>query len=244
MRWAGTGWKMNHTLGQARAYAAALRATTLPACRMFVLPPFTALATVCEALAGTGVLVGGQDLHWADDGPWTGEVSGAMLRDVGATLALVGHSERRIWFHETDAVVAAKLRAAARHGLRPILCVGDTAAERAAGRHVAAVLAQLRAALDGGDADGLLVAYEPVWAIGAAGTPATPDDVAEMHAALRAALPADVPLLYGGSVTSGNAGALAAVPHVDGLFAGRAAWHAEGLVEIAALVAGSQRSTP
>ena len=243
MRWAGTGWKMNHTQGQARAYAATLRAAELPACQMFVLPPFTALATVAEALAGTGVLVGGQDLHWADDGAWTGEVSAGMLRDAGAALALVGHSERRTWFHETDDVVAAKLRAARRHGLRPILCVGDTAAQRQSGQHVGAVLAQLRAALDGVEADGLLVAYEPVWAIGEGGSVASAADVAEMHAALRAEL-GEVPLLYGGSVNTANARALAAVANVDGLFVGRAAWHAEGLIEVAALVAGNQRSTP
>ena len=246
MRWIGTGWKMNFSIAEARAYAGVLRAGLRrdPGLQAFVLPPFTAIAAVVEALGDAPVLVGGQDLHWEDRGAWTGEISGAMLRDAGATLAEIGHSERREWFGETDAWVNRKVHAALRHGLRPLICVGERAEEMRDGSGEAVVRRQVRAALDGVAAEALgrvLLAYEPVWAIGERGTPASPAQAAAMHRAIRADLVqwlgdagAAIPLLYGGSVNRGNAVALAQVPAVDGLFIGRAAWDPHGLIGIIA----------
>jgi triosephosphate isomerase len=248
-KWLGTGWKMNKTLAEARAYADALRAAPdldRLDVNLFVLPPFTALAAVCERLAGLPVRVGAQNIHWAESGAWTSEISAAMVRDCGATIAELGHSERRAHFGETDAAINRKVRAAIAHGLIPLVCVGETAEERGLDAAVATVQRQTRMALSGlaaGDAGSVLLAYEPVWAIGEGGTPATPDYAAAIHREIRAAaadlLGASPPVLYGGSVNRGNCVELFARPEIDGLFIGRAAWQAEGLLDIArAVLAG------
>jgi triosephosphate isomerase len=229
----GTSWKMNKTLAEARDYAAALAAADLPSgAQLFVCPPFTAISTVREALAGKPVWLGAQDVMWEDAGAFTGEISPVMLNDVGCEIVEIGHSERRAMFGETDARVHLKARAIQRHGMRPLICIGETAAERSAGRAADTILRQARIALDGLEASGCFLAYEPVWAIGEHGTPASPEQAAEMHAALKSAFP-DVPVLYGGSVNLDNAAALAARREIDGLFIGRAAWSAEGLLAIA-----------
>ena len=178
--WVGSGWKMNKTRVEALDWTDAV-ADRLPGgvphgVRAFVLPPFTCLRDVAERLDGTGVAVGAQNVHWDDAGAWTGEISGPMLRDCGATMVEIGHSERRAHFGETDATVARRVEAALRHGLTPLVCVGETAAERDAGRADAVLERQTRAALAparGGGAE-VVVAYEPVWAIGLGGTPAGP----------------------------------------------------------------------
>jgi triosephosphate isomerase len=242
----GTGWKMNKTRREAEAYARALRADPrlpFPGVRLFVLPPFTALAATRDALGDAPVAVGAQDVHWEDSGAFTGEVSAPMVKECGAELVALGHAERRRLFGETDAWVALKTRACLRHGLRPLVCVGETAEERAAGAAAETVLRQARLAFAGlgeGELARCLLAYEPVWAIGEGGDPAGPGDVAPRHAALAHAFPG-VPVLYGGGVDLGNAAALARVPHVSGLFVGRAAWEAEGLLALAALVSGRGR---
>jgi triosephosphate isomerase len=234
---------MNKTLGEALAFAQILRgidwrsppyAGVLP----FVIPPFTALAAVSAALRDTPVLVGAQTMHWEDAGAWTGEISPVMLRDCGAALVELGHSERRAHFAETDEAINRKVAAALRHGLRPLICVGESAAERRAGRAGAVLGRQVELALRDIPAErarDVLIAYEPVWAIGHDGTPAEPCYVAAMIAALRAALPAPfagVSLLYGGSVDAANALAYARIDGVDGLFVGRAAWEVEGFLRI------------
>ena len=243
--WIGTSWKMNGTLGSAAAYARALRAG-LPAVdssiELFVLPPFTLLATVSRGLSGTRVHVGGQNAHWCEAGAWTGEVSMQMLRELGANMVELGHGERRRHFGETDGSVNLKLRAAIRTGLRPLVCVGETRAEREAGSARKRVVDQVRRAVDGCDeaaADRLLIAYEPVWAIGEHGTPATPADIEPVHEAIRELLVrrwpgarASVPVLYGGSVDASNAASFVGSPLVDGLFVGRAAWTAEGFLAV------------
>jgi L-erythrulose 1-phosphate isomerase len=249
--WIGTSWKMNKTLAETRAYCRRLAAATFPSgVQPFVLPPLTALTAAREELPPDGpVLLGVQNAHWEDGGAWTGEVSMGMARDAGADLVEIGHSERREHFGETDATVGLKVAAALRHGLVPLVCVGESKGIRAGGRAEEFVVRQLDAALErvpeGRVAD-LLVAYEPVWAIGDAGTPATPGEVAPVMSALAARLAERTAgagcrgLLYGGGVDLGNAAALLSLPSVDGLFVGRAAWSVEGLLGLVDLAAGSR----
>ncbi len=268
--WLGTSWKMNKTLEEARGYArvlasrADLAATGVDTetaevdtevrrlgaeaagVEVFVVPPFTALALVARELAGCRVRVGAQNMHWADEGAGTGEISARMVRDCGATLVELGHSERRVAFGETDCTVNLKVHAALRVGLRPLICVGDTAQERTFGVSAESVVRQVKMALHevaAADMPRALIAYEPVWAIGDAGTPAEPDYAAKIHAAIRAAL-ADlapesgrrVPILYGGSVNLSNAASFCGIANVDGLFVGRAAWRAQGLLDLKCVV--------
>jgi triosephosphate isomerase len=253
--WVGTSWKMNKTIGETRAYCRRLAAATLPRrVQPFVLPPLTALAAAREELPpGGSVLLGAQNAHWAEHGAWTGEVSMAMVRDAGADLVEIGHSERRAHFGETDVTVALKVEAALRHGLVPLLCVGETAEVRAGGgaqEHVLHQLGEAVGRIPQADVSGILVAYEPVWAIGTAGTPATPDDVAPVMTALGAhlgELTAGVGcrgLLYGGGVDLRNAPDLLALTCVDGLFVGRSAWEVEGLLALVDVAAVSRPSLP
>jgi triosephosphate isomerase len=254
--WIGTSWKMTKTLGEACEYADGLAAGGVPAgVQAFVLPAYTALAAVGDRLAAApGVLVGAQNAHFAAEGASTGEVSMRMVKDAGARLVAIGHAERRREFGETDRTVALKARAALDHGLIPLLCVGEPREVRDRGRADAFVVAQLRAGtglLAPGELDRVLVAYEPVWAIGTGGSPATPAEVAPVMAAARRALAARAAggrcraVLYGGSVTPGNAAELLRQPEVDGLFVGRAAWRLDGfqaLLRIGAEVGSGSRA--
>jgi len=241
--WIGTSWKMNKLRAEARAYAAELAASSLARSDrvgLFVIPPFTAVADVAGVLAGTRVAVGVQNLHWAECGPWTGEISAAMATDCGATLAEIGHSERRTHFGETDETVAKKTAAALRHGLVPIVCVGDSREEYDAGRTAAVLARQACAAValvSREAARRVVVAYEPVWSIGDGGTPADPGFADEQHARLKAVLLErtghELRVLYGGSVSERNCVALASQQHIDGLFIGRAARQPAGYLAIA-----------
>jgi triosephosphate isomerase len=185
--------------------------------------------------------VGIQNIHWEEQGAFTGEISAGQARDAGARYALIGHSERRHVFGETDDEVRQKVSAALRHKLTPVICVGETLAEREAGQVEAVITRQLTSALDGvTDVEaGLIVAYEPVWAIGT-GVTATPADASEAHAILRTVLVAErfgdraVPILYGGSVKPDNAAELLAAPEVDGLLVGGASLDAGGFSRICA----------
>ncbi|MBR8743224.1 triose-phosphate isomerase [Nocardiopsis sp. MG754419] len=239
--WIGTGFKMTKTRAQAVAYARRLRADLDPGVagvRPFVLPPATALAEVSEVLDGGPVLTGAQNAHWEDEGAWTGELSVPQVADAGARVVEIGHSERREHFGETDETVRLKARATLRHGLVPLVCCGEDAAVFAAGGSVDHVLRQVHAALDGlpEGPDGLgrvLVAYEPIWAIGERGRPPRPEEVADVHAALAAVWGDRVAaILYGGSVTTDNAADLLHIPGVGGLFVGRAAWDVEGYLRL------------
>lgn len=241
--WIGTSWKMNKTLAEAQVFAEGLRASDAARdarIQRFVIPPFTAVREVKAMLAGTSVKVGAQNMHWADDGAWTGEISPPMLVDCGLDLVELGHSERREHFGETDATVGLKVEAAVRHGLIPLICIGETLAERQAGRATAVLEAQVRGALGrlSGAQTGALVllAYEPVWAIGVNGIPATSDYAdarqAEIIAVAQDVLGRRIPCLYGGSVNPGNCAELIACPHVDGLFIGRSAWQVQGYLDI------------
>ncbi|MBC7275819.1 triose-phosphate isomerase [Nocardioides sp.] len=244
--WLGTSWKMTKTLGEAEAYADDLRAaveagSVPPELRLFVLPAATSLATVRDRLDGTGVALGAQNAHPGPDGAVTGEVSMSMVRDAGASLVEIGHAERRTLLGETDDMVADKVAAAVSTGLTPLVCVGETAAERTHGETSDVLASQVRAALSrlgGSRPSELLVAYEPHWAIGSEGRPARPADVAEGLAVVRRALDEDLAgtptsVLYGGSVHAGNAADLMTGLDVDGLFVGRAAWTAPGLLDLA-----------
>jgi len=240
--WIGTSWKMNKVRAEARSFARTLADSDLAysdAAQLFVIPPFTAVADVADVLTGTRVAVGVQNLHWAEAGPWTGEISGAMAADCGATLAEIGHSERRAHFCETDQSVARKVAAALRHALTPLVCVGDTRDEYEAGRTAEVLDRQVRAAVSHvrlEDVGRVVLAYEPVWAIGEGGIPAEPAFADEQHAFLKASLREvtghEVRVLYGGSVDEGNCVALSAQPHIDGLFIGRSAWQPEGYLGI------------
>jgi len=186
--------------------------------------PAPYLFRAAKALAGSTLLWGAQDVSWDEEGAHTGEVSASMLAEAGAGLCIVGHSERRLRFHETDAQVAAKALRLVSAGIRPLVCVGELAVERRDGRAEAVVAAQVDALLVGlkGETAGLMLAYEPIWAIGT-GVAASPQDAEAMHAVIRARLgplAGKVPVLYGGSVSADNAGEFMAVRNVDGVLVG------------------------
>ncbi len=239
-------WKMHKTVAEATAYAAAFRARmeTMRGAEVVVAPPFTALHAVAAALDGSQVGVAGQNLHAAPLGAYTGEVSAGMLQEAGAGYVIIGHSERRQLFGETDATVNAKLHAALGAGLVPIVCVGETLDERDSGQMFPVLNRQIAGALadiDSRGAGSVVVAYEPVWAIGT-GRNALPAQAQEAHAHIRQriarALDADSAagcrIIYGGSVKPGNAGALAAEPDVDGALVGGAGLDPDSFAEIVA----------
>nr|WP_199560718.1 triose-phosphate isomerase [Nocardiopsis sp. L17-MgMaSL7] len=239
--WIGTSFKMTKTRALAVAYARRLLAEVgagVPGVTAFVIPPATALAEVSDVLGGGPVLTGVQNAHWEDAGAWTGELSVPQAADAGARIVEIGHSERRAHFGETDETVRLKVRAALRHGLTPLVCCGESAEVLARGGSVDHVLGQVEAALGGLPAgpDGLgrvLVAYEPIWAIGEHGRAPRPEEVAAVHGALSAEWGDRVgAFLYGGSVTTDNAADLLSVPGVGGLFVGRSAWEVEGYLEL------------
>ena len=237
-------WKMNLDEPGARRLAAEV-AGSLPLDRVdaAVAPPFPYLRAVAEALARSAVALGAQNVHAEDRGAYTGEVAAPMLAGMGVRYVIVGHSERRALCGETDADVARKVIAVRRHAMIPIVCVGETERERDAGRTIDVVVAQIRAAfadLAIGNPDDLVVAYEPVWAIG---TGRTPDaaDVTGAHAAIRDVLrdrfggaARDVRILYGGSVTASSAPALLRAPEVGGALVGGASLDAASFAAIAA----------
>ncbi len=246
-------WKMNG-LKASIAEALAVRdgvAERRPAADVMICPPATLVMVLAEVARGEtaagGVLqLGGQDCHVAASGANTGDVSAEMLKDAGATAVIVGHSERRTDHGESDAVIRRKAEAAHRAGLVAIVCIGETAGERAAGLTLTVVARQLRGALpDGATAANTVVAYEPVWAIGTGLTP-TAADVAEVHAAIRAALVgryaaegAAMRILYGGSVKPQNARELMAVENVDGALVGGASLKAQDFLGIVAAYAAA-----
>jgi len=233
-------WKMNHGPTDAREFMRAFLAHYARQSDRTVLmfPSTVALAAVVESLRDRhDIRVGVQNVHWEDKGAFTGEISASMARDAGAHYALVGHSERRHVFGETDEETAKKVAACFRSGLVPILCVGEKLDEREAGATTGVVLRQLQAGLsllDTNQVGHVLIAYEPVWAIGT-GKTATPADASAVHAVIRRELRSRAPdkgaavhILYGGSVNRGNAAALLAAPDVDGVLVGGASLDAEG----------------
>jgi len=231
---------MNKTVSETRAYFERFLPLVegYDAADVLVCPPFTSLQAAREMLEGSSVALGAQNCHYEDAGAYTGEVSLPMLKELGVSFVIVGHSERRHLFNESDELINKKLLACLRHGVRPVLCVGEKKEEREAGLTFKVVETQLRLALSG--AEELLsrveVAYEPVWAIGT-GTPATPEQAQEVHAFIKSLLKelnpnAEVRVLYGGSVKPSNAKAFLEQPAVDGLLVGTASLDPESFAQI------------
>ena len=229
-------WKMHKTTSEARELVQQLiRLLGDDVSRgvsPVLAPPFTALSAVAQLIKGRPYLLGAQDVYWEDHGAFTGEISGAMLKEVGCRYVIVGHSERRRYFGETDVMVRKKAAAALRHELRPIVCIGETWDQRLNGQteHVLSLqLTEALAGIDKNQADDVVLAYEPVWAIGS-GRAATPEQAGEVHQHLRTELMAlwgqdagaRVPILYGGSVVPENIGELLKIPDVDGALVGGA----------------------
>jgi triosephosphate isomerase len=242
-------WKMNTDLPEGRALAAAIADGIDEAGARYddvdfaVCPPFVHLQAVGEAIGDRPVALGAQDVHVEDEGAYTSDISAPMLTSVGCSHVIVGHSERRQYYDETDADVNRKAKQAHRHDLVPIICVGETLDQRRSGNAESVVRSQLEGTLDGVEvdaADELVVAYEPVWAIGT-GESATPTQAQDMHAVIRSDLSgrygeevaADVPLLYGGSMKPHNAADLLSQPDVDGGLIGSASLEAESFLGIA-----------
>jgi triosephosphate isomerase (TIM) len=219
-------WKMYKGPREAGAFCRALREADLGAGDVAVCPPYVSLADAVQALAGTEIGVFAQNCHWEPEAPFTGEISAPMLRELGVYGTIVGHSERRQYFGETDATMARRAEAALEHGLYVIACIGETEREREAGE-TEAVLRRQVSVLE--EDDNLVIAYEPVWAIGT-GKTATPEIAQEAHAFVKSLL--DVPVLYGGSVTPGNAAELTAQPDVDGALVGGASLDLESFAAI------------
>ncbi len=231
-------WKMNLGPVEARDYAARFRASYTPSDERdtWFFPPAVSIEAASATFRGlSNTRVGAQDIHWEPKGAFTGAVSAGLVKAAGANAVLIGHSERRHVFGESDADTAKKLRAALREELLPVLCVGEKLEEREAGKTEAVVRRQLLAAIDGlGAAElaRLVVAYEPVWAIGT-GRNATPGDAARVHAGLRRMLVTEagaggVRILYGGSVNQGNVASLVQEPEIEGVLVGGASLNPEG----------------
>ena len=242
----GTNFKMNQTPSESATFYTDLASSVEipPGVKLFIIPPFTSLGAVAQvAQDGPDDLwLGAQNVHWASEGAYTGEISVSMLVALGVDLVLLGHAERRRDFHENDVDLNKKVHAVLDAGMRVLLAVGETAEERAFGVSEETVARQLKIALHGVAAarhavPSLQIAYEPVWSIGAGGTPAHPEDVEPIAGSIRAALTdllgepgSNVPILYGGSVDPSNAGSFNALPDIDGLFVGRAAWTIAGFL--------------
>lgn len=233
-------WKMNGLAAEARSLASELarrlRQGDLQA-DVVLCPPFTTLHIVREAIVGSGIGLGAQDCHEELAGAFTGSISPAMLADAGCSYVILGHSERRHGLGETDARIARKVGAAWKAHLIPVLCVGETAAERDAGATLAVVCRQLAASLPEGEL-GVVIAYEPIWAIGTGRVP-TPADIEAAHRALRAQLRrlrgdgGAIPILYGGSAKAANAGQILGISEVGGLLVGGASLSAGEFAAIA-----------
>ena len=237
-------WKMNKTAAETAELASALKASLAQfagKCEIAVCPTFTSLATAVEILKGSNVKVGAQNIHWADNGAYTGEISGAMLKEIGVEYVIIGHSERRQYFGETDETVNQRIKAALKYGLKPIVCIGETLNERESGVTNTVLEKQIRGAfadISAADMDAITIAYEPVWAIGT-GKTATPDVAQETHAFIRSVLTAlygdkaqDIVVQYGGSMKPENSGALVSKQDIDGGLIGGAALKADSFTAL------------
>ncbi len=237
-------WKMHKTVRESVEFIERLKplVKNSPHCDIVITPPFTALSAAAGAARGSPIAIGAQDLYWESEGAFTGEVSAAMVVDVGCRYSILGHSERRGWFGETSRAVSQKAAAALEAGLTPIVCVGEQLAEREADRTREVVGSQFRqsvAGLTGEAVSRTIIAYEPVWAIGT-GRTATPEIAQEVHAFIRhlaseafsAKVAEQVPILYGGSVKPENAAGLMAQADIDGALVGGASLRAESFAAI------------
>ena len=242
---AAGNWKMNGTTASLDEARALIAAHTAPACDMLLCPPATLIAQLAAIATGTSLNVGAQDCHAAASGAHTGDIAAAMLHDAGATHVILGHSERRADHGETDADVYAKALSVRAAGMIAIICIGETEAQRDAGTTLDVIAAQMASVPTDMTAADLVIAYEPVWAIGTGRTP-TIAQIADVHAFLRARLTArigataaSVRLLYGGSVKPSNAAEIFAIPHVDGALVGGASLKAADFGAIVAALAAA-----
>jgi triosephosphate isomerase len=237
-------WKMHKTIEEARALARAIRdgAGGASHCVIVLAPPFTSLAAVASEIKGSSIQLAGQNVHWEPKGAFTGEISVPMLEDAGCAMVIIGHSERRQYFGETDETVNRRVRAAVNSSLKAIVCIGETLAEREAGRVHDVITQQLAGGLAGLTRDALshiILAYEPVWAIGT-GRTASPEIAQEVHKAIRDWLSRqfgneaaqEVRILYGGSVKPDNVSVLMRQPDIDGALVGGACLEAESFLRI------------
>jgi triosephosphate isomerase len=238
-------WKMHGTQSECVSLARKISRAQVKNrshAELVLAPPYTSIASVKRAIGKTPIGLAGQDSHWQDSGAFTGEVSPSMLRDAGCDFVILGHSERRHIFHESDETIAQKVAAALQAGLRPVLCVGETLEEKSGGLTTRVISRQLRIALkevSKGDIGRIEIAYEPVWAIGT-GHNATPEQIRRVHGQIRRLLTGKfgkasgsrVRVLYGGSVKPENAGLLAITPEVNGLLVGGASLKAETFLPI------------
>lgn len=237
-------WKMNKTVTEALELVRELKVALqgVEGVEVAIAPPFTALSPVAQELKGSAIRLAGQNLFWEEKGAFTGEVSPVMLKEVGCEYVIIGHSERRQYFGETDETVNRKLKAALQHGLKPIFCIGETLEERETGRTIQVIERQLEGGLKGLDGKGIeemVIAYEPVWAIGT-GRTATPEQAEEVHRFIRQGLERRyskrvsevIRIQYGGSVTPENIGGLMAQADIDGALVGGASLKADGFSRI------------
>lgn len=226
-------WKMNGLADSLGFFENLASEVSNTESELLICPPATLVAAAARITEASGLSIGGQDCHTAESGAHTGDISAVMLRDAGASHVIVGHSERRSNHGESDADVKAKAEAVLSAGLVPILCVGETRPERESGRAVDVVTGQIAASMPGFDQDRVVIAYEPVWAIGT-GLTASSNDIAEMHAAIRSVLPhSDMArILYGGSVKPANAAEILGLSDVDGALVGGASLKAEDFAGI------------
>ena len=237
-------WKLNKTISEAVALTTALKALVADdtGVEVIVAPPFTALSAVSDAIAGSNIRLAAQDVYWEDSGAFTGEVSVPMLKDAGCDYVIIGHSERRQYFGETNDSVNQKVKAALAHGLKPIICVGEQLEEREAGQTEAVIKSHVTggiAGLSATDLSSCVIAYEPVWAIGT-GKTATPAQAQEVHNFIRglltkgysAEVASQICIQYGGSVKPENAVELMSQPDVDGALVGGASLEAESFAKI------------
>jgi triosephosphate isomerase (TIM) len=237
-------WKMNKTIAESLELVTNIDKALPAPCKVAVVvaPPFIALTKVVECLHNSTIEVAAQDIFWEDEGAYTGATSGSMLKDVGATYVIIGHSERRQYFHETDETVNKKVKAAFKHKLLPIICVGETLTEREAKQVEAVVERQTLKALEGlsqQELEAVIIAYEPVWAIGT-GKTASPSQAEEVHAFIRKTLTQKfgtvisdkIKILYGGSVKPDNSKELLSQPNIDGALVGGASLKAMDFIGI------------
>lgn len=242
----GTNTKMYKTIKDSVEFVKALAENTKEIPRekieLFVIPSYTAIGPSREAVSKDLITIGAQNMHWAKEGQFTGEISPVMLDEVGAQIIELGHSERRHKLGERDIDINKKLLTSLGYGFRPLLCIGETKEQKDAGDALKTLRIQLNVGLDGvkeEDIAKIMVAYEPVWAIGVEGIPASPEYAEEIHKEIRALLVQlfgekgkEIPLLYGGSVNNENYSALIGKDEVDGLFIGRSAWNADNFTTI------------
>lgn len=240
----GSNFKMHKTLEEVKSFVQSLKRMyeDQPDCQLFIIPSYTALGGLQDIVRPQNLWIGAQNMHWASSGAFTGEISALMLRDLGVDLVMLGHAERRHKFGETDSQVNKKVQSAIKHHLRVLLCVGETANQRRAGITDEVLAMQLKVALLGFPdelTDRLMVAYEPVWAIGAGSQEAQPHEIAPSINHIKHTLNGcfgeaaqRIPVLYGGSVSQSNCSDYVHKMEVDGLFVGRAAWQPEGFMNV------------